>query len=80
MFLDPSVASSGLNETQLQRKKIPYRVATIYYGLVSRAIAKGGGQGFVKLIVSHDDTMTILGPFTFALRFHNFVNSNSTVL
>lgn len=68
MFLDPTVASSGANETILQRKKVSYRVATVYYGLVSRAIAKGGSQGFVKLITTHDDTMTILGsPFLSAV-------------
>jgi dihydrolipoamide dehydrogenase len=61
MFLEPTVASSGTNETALQKKKIPYRVATVYYGIVSRAIAKGGSHGFVKLLTSHDDAMTILG-------------------
>ncbi|MBL4687739.1 MAG: NAD(P)/FAD-dependent oxidoreductase [Nannocystaceae bacterium] len=61
MFLDPEVASIGLNEQQAQKKKIPYRVARYSYALVSRAIAMRATEGFVKLLVTDDDDMRILG-------------------
>lgn len=61
MFLDPEVASIGLNEQQAQEKKIPYRVARYNYSLVSRPIAMRATEGFVKLLVTDDDDMCILG-------------------
>jgi len=61
MFLDPEVASIGLNEQQAQEKKIPYRVARYGYSLVSRPIAMRATDGFVKLLVTDDDDMRILG-------------------
>jgi dihydrolipoamide dehydrogenase len=64
MFVDPEVAAVGANEQTLQRKKIPYKVATYSYALVSRAIAMGATEGFVKLLVSNDDDMKVLGIFS----------------
>jgi dihydrolipoamide dehydrogenase len=61
MFLDPTVAASGMNEQSLQRQKIPYRVARFAYPLVSRAVAKRTTNGFVKLIVSLDSQPRVLG-------------------
>jgi dihydrolipoamide dehydrogenase len=61
MFLDPEVAAIGLNELQAQKKRIPYRVAVYDYSLVNRAIAMRATEGFVKLLVSDDDEMRILG-------------------
>ncbi len=61
MFLDPEVASIGLNEQQAQEKKIPYRVARYNYSLVSRPIAMRATDGFVKLLVTDDHDMRILG-------------------
>jgi len=61
MFLDPEVAAIGLNEQSAQRKRIPYRVAVYGYGLVNRAIAMRATDGFVKLLVTDDDDMRILG-------------------
>lgn len=61
MFLDPEVASIGLNEQQAQEKLIPYRVARYNYSLVSRPIAMRATEGFVKLLVTDDDDMRILG-------------------
>lgn len=61
MFLDPEVASIGLNEQKAQEKKIPYRVARYNYSLVSRPIAMRATDGFVKLLVTDDDDMRILG-------------------
>ncbi len=61
MFLNPEVASVGLNESACRRQKIPYRMASLKYGFVNRAIAMRKRHGFFKLIVSDDDEMRILG-------------------
>ena len=61
MFLDPEVAAIGLNERGAQEKRIPYRVAVYNYRLVNRAIAMRATDGFVKLLVSNDDDLRILG-------------------
>jgi dihydrolipoamide dehydrogenase len=61
MFLDPEVAAIGLNEQQAQRKRIPYRVAVYDYDLVNRPIAMRVTEGFIKLLVTPDDEMKILG-------------------
>ena len=61
MFLDPEVAAVGLNELQAQEKGIPYKVAVYGCSLVNRAIAMRNTTGFIKLLVSNDDEMKILG-------------------
>lgn len=61
MFLNPEVASVGINETQAKQKGIAYRVAKMSYDYMNRAIAMRQKEGFIKLIVSDDDEMTILG-------------------
>lgn len=61
MFLSPEVAGVGLNETQAREQKIDYKVVTLEYATIPRAIAKRNTQGFIKLLVTNDDTMKILG-------------------
>lgn len=61
MFLNPEVAGVGLNEKQAQEKEIPYKVATVDYSCIPRAIAKRNTQGFIKLLVTDDEDMKILG-------------------
>jgi dihydrolipoamide dehydrogenase len=61
MFLAPEVAAIGLNEQTAQERRIPYRVGVYDYSLVNRAIAMRDTEGFVKLLVSDDDDMRILG-------------------
>lgn len=61
MFLDPEVAAIGMNELKAQQQRIPYRVACYGYDLVNRAVAMRATDGFVKLIVTDDDEMRILG-------------------
>jgi dihydrolipoamide dehydrogenase len=61
MFLDPEVAAIGINELTAQERRIPYRVAVYGYGLVNRAIAMRATDGFVKLLVTDDDELRILG-------------------
>jgi dihydrolipoamide dehydrogenase len=61
MFLNPEVAGVGLNETQAIEKEIEYKVVTVDYSCIPRAIAKRNTQGFIKLLVTNDDEMKILG-------------------
>lgn len=61
MFLNPEVAGVGLNETQAKEKGIDYRVVTLDYSCIPRAIAKRNTQGFIKLLVTNDEAMKILG-------------------
>jgi len=61
MFLNPEVAGVGLNETQACEKGVDYKVVTLDYSCIPRAIAKRNTQGFIKLLVTNDDTMKILG-------------------
>jgi dihydrolipoamide dehydrogenase len=61
MFLSPEVAGVGLNETQAQEKGIEYKIVTVDYSTIPRAIAKRNTQGFIKLLVTNDQHMKILG-------------------
>ena len=61
MFLSPEVAGVGLNETQAKEKGINYKVVTLEYSTIPRAIAKRNTQGFIKLLVTDDNHMKILG-------------------
>ena len=61
MFLSPEVAGVGLNETHAREKGIDYKVVTLDYSCIPRAIAKRNTQGFIKLMVTNDEHMKILG-------------------
>jgi len=61
MFLSPEVAGVGMNEIQAQEKKMDYKVVTLEYSTIPRAIAKRNTQGFIKLLVTNDNDMKILG-------------------
>jgi len=61
MFLNPEVATVGLNEQQAHENKISFRVGKVDYSCIARAIAMRKTQGFFKILVSDDDDMRILG-------------------
>jgi len=61
MFLNPEVAGVGLNEIHAQEKGMSYKVVTLEYSTIPRAIAKRNTQGFIKLLVTNDEEMKILG-------------------
>jgi dihydrolipoamide dehydrogenase len=61
MFLNPEVAGVGLNEINAREKGIDYKVVTLDYSCIPRAIAKRNTQGFIKLLVANDDDNKILG-------------------
>jgi dihydrolipoamide dehydrogenase len=61
MFLSPEVAGVGFNEIQAKEKGIDYKVVCLDYSCIPRAVAKRNTQGFIKLLVTNDDAMKILG-------------------
>ncbi|MEQ8238784.1 MAG: NAD(P)/FAD-dependent oxidoreductase [Cyclobacteriaceae bacterium] len=61
MFLAPEVAGVGMNEIQAQEKGLDYRVVSIDYSCIPRAIAMRNTQGFIKILVTDDDKHEILG-------------------
>jgi dihydrolipoamide dehydrogenase len=61
MFLDQEVAAVGLNEQQCKKAKIGYKMARYSYEYVGRALAMGNTSGFIKLVVTNDKKMQVLG-------------------
>ena len=61
MFLNPEVAGVGLNEIQARKKGINYKVASVDYSIIARATAQRNTQGFVKMLVTDDEEMKIIG-------------------
>ncbi|MCS7086918.1 MAG: FAD-dependent oxidoreductase [Bacteroidia bacterium] len=61
MFLNPEVAGVGLNEKQCRAAKMPYRVGVYRYEFIARAICQRNERGFIKMIVSDDEQMRLLG-------------------
>jgi dihydrolipoamide dehydrogenase len=61
MFLNPEVAAVGLNEQECAAKGLDIRVAKVDYSCIARAIAMRKTTGFLKLIVTDDDEMRVLG-------------------
>jgi dihydrolipoamide dehydrogenase len=60
-FLQPEVASVGLNEIQAKQRGIPYRVGVLNNRLISRNIAMRSTEGFIKLLASEDEPAKVLG-------------------
>ncbi len=61
MFLHPEVAGVGMNEIQAQQKGLAYKVVSVDYSCIPRAIAMRNTQGFIKILVTNDDDQKILG-------------------
>ncbi|RED97472.1 dihydrolipoyl dehydrogenase family protein [Marinoscillum furvescens] len=61
MFLSPEVAGVGMNEIQAREKGLEYKVVSIDYSCIPRAIAMRNTQGFIKILVTNDDSQRILG-------------------
>jgi pyruvate/2-oxoglutarate dehydrogenase complex dihydrolipoamide dehydrogenase (E3) component len=60
MFIDPQLATVGLNETEAKKRGIDYRVAKLPMTGVARAIEMSETRGFMKAIVDRK-TQQILG-------------------
>ncbi len=61
MFLNPEVAGVGLNQKQAEAKGIDYKMGIVDYSCIPRATSKRNTQGFVKLLVTNDDELKVLG-------------------
>ena len=61
MFLSPEIAGVGMNEIQAKENGVDYRVVSLDYSCIPRAVAMRNTQGFIKLIVTDDDEMKVLG-------------------
>ncbi|MFN6947290.1 MAG: dihydrolipoyl dehydrogenase family protein, partial [Cytophagaceae bacterium] len=61
MFLDPETAAVGINEQEARMRNINYKMVSIDYSLIPRAIAMRRTRGFFKILVTDDDEMKILG-------------------
>ncbi|MEQ9304376.1 MAG: NAD(P)/FAD-dependent oxidoreductase, partial [Marinoscillum sp.] len=61
MFLSPEVAGVGMNEIQAREKGHDYKIVSIDYSCIPRAIAMRNTQGFIKILVTNDDDQKILG-------------------
>jgi len=60
MFIDPQLATVGLNETEAAKRGIAFKVAKMPMSYVARAIEMGETRGFMKAIVD-PQTEQILG-------------------
>lgn len=60
-YLTKALGSVGLNETQCRHRNIAYIACRYGYDLVSRTVAAGDPEGFIKIIVSNDAEMRVLG-------------------
>ncbi|TMG75232.1 MAG: mercuric reductase [Betaproteobacteria bacterium] len=60
MFIDPQLATVGLNETEAQERGLDYRVAKLAMTGVARALETSETRGFMKAIVDRK-TEQILG-------------------
>jgi dihydrolipoamide dehydrogenase len=61
MFLNPETAGVGMNEQEARKKGLTYKVVSLDYSLIPRAIAMRSTQGFFKILVTNDEQMKVLG-------------------
>ena len=55
MFLAPEVSGVGINELQAQKAGLNYRVASLDYSCIPRAVAMRNTEGFIKIIIGEND-------------------------
>ena len=61
MFLDPEIAGVGMNEIQAKEAGLEYKMVSLNYETIPRATAMRNTEGFIKILVTNDDDMHILG-------------------
>ncbi|EPY38302.1 dihydrolipoamide dehydrogenase [Angomonas deanei] len=79
-YVTQNVSAVGLNETQCRARNISYIAARVGYDLVSRAVAEGGVEGFIKIIVADDSRKTILGVRAVGLNSSTLVDLGSLAI
>jgi dihydrolipoamide dehydrogenase len=61
MFLNPETAGVGMNEQEARKRGLSYKVVSLDYSLIPRAIAMRSTHGFFKILVTNDEQMKVLG-------------------
>jgi dihydrolipoamide dehydrogenase len=61
MFLTPETAGVGMNEQMAKKEGLSYKVVSLGFSCIARAVAMRNTQGFFKILVTDDDEMRILG-------------------
>lgn len=61
MFLCPETAGVGMNEQMAKKEGLNYKVVSLGFSFISRAIAMRNTEGFFKILVTDDEEMRILG-------------------
>jgi len=61
MFLDPEIAGVGMNEIQAKEAGLEYKMVSLNYETIPRATAMRNTEGFIKILVTNDPAMQILG-------------------
>jgi len=61
MFLYPETAGVGINEQEAKKRGLSYKIVSLDYSLIPRAIAMRSTRGFFKILVTNDEQMKILG-------------------
>ncbi len=57
LFTDPELAHVGLTESEVQARKIPYRIARCPMAMVLRTHTLSETRGFMKALVGSDDRL-----------------------
>lgn len=79
-FLTRSVSHVGFNEKYCREHNIAYFAARVGYEHISRTVAADNTDGFLKLIVSHDGTYSILGVSAVGANSSTLVNIGSIAI
>jgi mercuric reductase len=59
VFTDPQVAGAGLDETEAEKRNLPYEVSKVELKDIPRALAARDTRGFIKLIRHRDSDLLI---------------------
>lgn len=73
MFTDPEIATTGVNETELKQKNLPYSVIKLPYRANSKALVTDKDEGFVKLITDTERKL-LLGAAIIGYEASNIIN------
>jgi dihydrolipoamide dehydrogenase len=60
IYTEPEIAWVGKTEQQLKAEGTPYKVGTVPFAAIGRAVAMGEPAGFVK-VIAHEETDRVLG-------------------
>lgn len=79
-FLTKAVASVGVNETECRKRRLAYICCSYGFNLVSRAVAAANTDGFIKILVSNDAEMRMLGVRAMGMNASTMVDLGSLAI